>query len=291
MVEAVEVLDGETVGSTDMLRRLRWWIRRAIYAIPMPPDEPREWHGLDVPGRPLRIVRFGDCSWRETDLGHQTGTRPGYPLVLAELLAERGVAMQFTDVYVASVAELPSDAEGLTRHLHLDGPPDVVILQPALGHATRVLLPVNAEINRLRRLVAHWVGRAAGPLYAMLHPIARRFGRYASPYPGPGGIDPFLSAVRSTWPNAHAVALGPPARPRRNGWADPEQLERVWAQVAEHARAFDVDTLDVRDGVEATAQRLGDAAVFGANACDLRRPGHEAVGHEVLAWLAQERLV
>src|SRR4051812_12088272 len=136
---------------------------RAIARLPVPADEPRRWSGLGSSEglTPLRVVRFGDCSWRETDLAHQTGTRAGFPLVLAERLAACGVELRFTDVYVPSVGSLPRDAPGLCAFLRFAGAPDVVLLQPALAHATRALLPSTVVVNRLRRFGAHRIGRLA----------------------------------------------------------------------------------------------------------------------------------
>ena len=259
-------------------------LNRVVRRLPVPADRPRRWSGLEGAEalEPLRMVRFGDCSWRETDLAHQTGLRPGFPLVLAERLAERGVGLRFTDVYVPSVAALPRDAEGLARFLRFEGVPDVVLLQPALAHATRALLPSTPALNRLRRFGAWRAGRLAGPGYATLHPLLRRFGRHVSPYEGGEHVSAFLDAVSAVWPSARVIALSPPVRPARDGWADPAELERVWNDVAAVCAARGVEVVDTRDELDALVARMGPRAVYAANACDLRRVGHEAVAGRLL---------
>lgn len=272
------------MAAASRLRSLPGRVLRRV--VPKPPDPPREWRGIDRPGfERARLVRFGDCSWREIDFGHGRGSRAGFPLAAAELLERRGVALSFGDVYTAGVEPLPARAEDMDRYVRLHGDPDFIVLQPALSHAIRSIFTPRDEWNRVRDLA----GRRAGPLarlgYVVIQPALRRFGSLPGPFPGTAPVEAFIRAARERWPDVEIVAVSP-WRPLHDGWVDPAQLEAVWREVAECCRREGVEVIDCADAVDRARSEHGTRAVNGANGYDLRRAGHEAVGALLAEWIA-----
>lgn len=266
--------------------------RAVMRVVPPPDDAPRRWPGiLDAGLEPLRVARYGDCTWREVDGGHGRGRRPGYPLAAAEQLARHGIGMRFSDVWVPSYGHLPRTREELVRHLSLGGDPDAVLVQLGHSHATRALLPTSAPWIRLRELGAHRPPRLARAMYAASDPLLRRFGRVLYPEP-PDGSDclaAFFALVRGTWPRARVLVMAPPSVPLRPGYCDPVLSEQAWRTAIAAARAAGVDTLDLRPEVGELQRRLGRWRVTGANGVDTRRPGSELVGRRLAEWLLAAR--
>lgn len=260
--------------------------------VPRPADIPRPWRGIDVEGaeRTFRFLRYGDCGWRENNRGHSLGQRAGYPLVMAERLAESGISTSFSDVYLGPATRLPETGEELTRFVKLDGPPDIVLLECCSAHAVRSVIPLRKPwYNDLRINVGDRSGALARPVYPFVHWATRHFGRIVDPFPGTDRHARFFELVRAQWPDATLLMMSPLCRIWTDGFLDAAEQMHVWHQIDALCEEMGVQVVDTRDTIDSLRATLGVRAVNAFNGYDLRRPGHEAVA-DLLMPHAAERL-
>jgi hypothetical protein len=193
----------------------------------------------------VRVAHFGDCGWREMAHSHGVHTGPGYPLVMAEVLAEDGVGMEFSSWVVHELEWLPR-YEDLDVHLRLTGDPDVVLVQLGAMHTRLIVLPDSPEMLRLRARIGRAFGRHVFAAHRPIPWVLGAFGRFSHPYEGPAPIVPFLRAVRDRWPQARIVVVLPWLRmiavERQRA-----VLARVRADWREAAEATAVEWLDVEE--------------------------------------------
>lgn len=269
-------------------RAIRTRLSRAVLqALPRPDDAARRFQGLDRPDlRQLSMARFGDCGWREFDLVHGRGIGAGYPRIAAELLADQGVGLRFADVYTSGISKLPQTPAELGRNVRLPADPNLVVLQAAVAHATRTLLPATPVLSRLRELGSHAPPTVARAFYRAAQPTLRRFGDVLLPLPPDAAtrIDRFFASVRERWPAAHIVGIGPP-RPLVDGCMDGTALAEAERVIAERCEANRVALLQSHDDIASLAARLGAHAVYGGNGFDLRRPAHEVIAAMLVRWI------
>jgi hypothetical protein len=257
---------------------------RAIMGRTPAHDPGRRWPGTAAPGAPaLRVLHVGDCGFREMELGHDMTAPAGYPRVAAELLRERdGIDIAFGHYFAPGFEALP-DMASLERHMHLDGEPDVVLIQTGGSYARKVVLPHGHAIHRLRADGNRRVGRLAYPVHALLRQWVRFAGRYASPYPGTEALERFLMQLRETWPHAELVVMVP--FPRSHNY-------RRQLQIARRTEA-DMKAAATRCG--ATILDAGPALGFArslrcANAYNLNARGSKVVGELLADWISEDAL-
>jgi hypothetical protein len=213
------------------------------------------------------------------EFGHDMAARPGFPLVAAELLKEHeGIGVVFGHYFATGFEYLP-DMASLERHMHLDGEPDVVIVQTGGSYARKVVLPHTRPIHRLRADA----NRRAGRLAYLSHPLIRQWvrfaGRYASPYPGTEDFERFLLQLRQSWPAAKLVVI--PPFPRSHNYRRQLRIaERTDRDMKAAARRCGVPVLDA-------AGALGfDRSLRCANAYNLNGRGSRVVGELLADWIA-----
>jgi hypothetical protein len=265
-------------------------LRAAGRRLPKPPDPPRAWRGVLDPGlEPLRIARYGDCSWREIEGWHGRGVRAGYPRVAAERLRERGLGVRFADVFAGGVHELPQDSGALVRHLHLDGEPDVVLLQVGGLHGLRMAMPPWPEWMRLRELAGRRTGALARPGYGVVHPLMRRFGDVIAPYEDDAPLERFVGAVRERWPGLPLVAVSPwPVC--TDGLFSRDAVAYAWERIEAVYLRLGVPYVDPRPALADACARDGTPAVFSWSGYDMRAGGHRIAGDLLAGWIERELL-
>jgi hypothetical protein len=245
----------------------------------MPSHDPGRCWQLAAPGPALKLLHVGDCGFRQMEFGHDMASRPGFPMVAAELLREReGIGMVFGHYFATGFEYLP-DMASLERHMHLDGEPDVVTIQTGGSYARKVVLPHTRPIHRLRADA----NRRAGRLAYVSHPLIRQWvrvaGRYASPYSGTEDFERFLLQLRQAWPDAKLVVI--PPFPRSHNYRGQLRIaERTDREMKAAARRCGVPVLDAGDA-------LGfDRSLRCANAYNLNARGSRVVGELLADWLA-----
>jgi hypothetical protein len=262
---------------------------RALYHLVlgrMPSHDPgRSWRGNAVPGkRVVKVLHVGDCGFRRMELGHDMTAPPGYPLVAAELLREReGVGLAFGHYFAVGYEDLP-DMAPLERHMHLEGEPDVVIVQTGGSYARKVVLPHLRPIHRLRADANRRVGRLAYPAHALIRQWVRVAGRYASPYPGVEDFERFLLQLRSAWPEAKLLVV--PPFPRSHNYREQLRIaERTDLEMKAAATRYGAAVLDAADA-------LGfNRSLRCANAYNLNAHGSAVVGELLATWITEQVLV
>jgi hypothetical protein len=276
---------GGTEPATSPLRRIGRTLYRAALGEPPAADLGRGWRGNAVEGeRSLRLLHVGDCGFRRMELGHDMTAPPGYPLVAAERLLEReGIGVEFGHYFAIGFEDLP-DMERLVRHMHLPAPPDVVVVQLGGSYARKVVLPHKKPIHRLRADGNRRAGRFIYVAHRLIRQWVRFAGRYASPYPGPEGLERFLMQIKEAWPQAAIVVM--PPFPRSHNY---RRMLRIAARTDADAKAA-----AARCGVAVldTAGVLGhDPKLRCANAYNLNGRGAELVGELLADWIAANALV
>lgn len=251
----------------------------------MPAHDPgRLWRGTAEPGeRALKLLHVGDCGFRRMEFGHDMAAPPGYTLVAAELLREReGIGLAFGHYFVTGFEYLP-DMASLERHMHLDGEPDVVIIQTGGSYARKVVLPHLRPIHRLRADANRRIGRLAYPAHALIRQWVRIAGRYASPYPGTEAFERFLLQLRRAWPHAQLLVI--PPFPRSHNYRGQLRIAaRTDADMKAAAARCEAAVLDASDV-------LGfDRSLRCANAYNLNARGSKVVGELLAGWLAENAL-
>lgn len=280
--EGSDNANGAVPSGTALARAMHRVLERAI---PRVEDPPLAWRGIDDPGlSPLRVVRYGDCSWREVVGAHQLGERPGYPLVVAERLREHGIGMRFTNHHVTPAEALPVDGPGVRKHLRSGERPDLVWIQVGCAYAIRSMLPVETYSNRVRLRINGRLGSAGGTVHsAITAPALRRFGRYAYEFPGwpavQARIEEFIRLIRRSFPGA-SVALLFPWGASSDGWMNPNRLEAVGSVLGDVCENCDVLAVDAR--AQLRDAELRGVAVRASNGYDLTRAGHEVVTDAIL---------
>jgi hypothetical protein len=242
-----------------------------------PPDPARGWRGaVNDPGAARRMAVFGDCSWRAMEAAHGTHTPPGYPRAMAERLAQDGPGLQVGFGIYGWYELLPQTAEELVRHLKLDGPPDLVVVQLGAIYGLRRVLPDNNRLDRLRGAVARALGPLAIHVSRITRPVGQRLGSSASEYHGPARLESFLALARATWPEARIVLMAP--FPRRIASPQVRAIgARIHREQAAAAAGAGVDFLDCGPALQAAQARTN-----GANGYNLNSAGSEIVAGELL---------
>ncbi|HET8673567.1 MAG TPA: hypothetical protein VFL87_08025, partial [Thermoleophilaceae bacterium] len=204
----------------------------------------------------------------------------GFPAVAAERLLAAGIGMEFAHYFAVTFEHLP-DVATLRRRVHLDGTPDVIVVQLGATYARRVILPDTPAIMRLRVDIARRLGRGTFAWYRVLRPIVRRVGRHKARYPGAAPLERFLNDVREEWPEADVVVLQPFERTHPY----PSQLsisERTRRDLHDACRVAGLAELDLR------AVLGTDPALRGANGYNLNARGSELVGEALARWILDE---
>jgi hypothetical protein len=260
-------------------------LRAAVRAVAGPPvpDLALSWRGTapPLPGGPLlRIAHYGDCGWREMPYSHGVHTRPGYPLVLADRLAQAGAGLEFSSVVANRFDHLPGGEE-LDVHLRLSGPPDVVLVQLGGLYPRLVLIPDRPLILRLRARIARRLGPLVFAAYRALRPFVIAAGRFSVPYGGPEPLVGFLHAARARWPDARVVVM--PPFPRSSGARRQLAIEH---RVAEDVRAAATGIAGVELLKVADLLPRRERGLRCANAYNLSARGGERIGHRLADFLA-----
>lgn len=247
-------------------------------------DPGRRWPGTAAEGAPaLKLMHVGDCGFRQMELGHDMVAPAGYPRVAAQLLRERdGIDVAFGHYFAPGFEALP-DMASLKRHMHLDGDPDLVLVQTGGSYARKVVLPHRHAIHRLRADGNRRIGRLAYPVHALLRQWVRVVGRYASPYPGTEALERFLMQLREEWPEATLVVM--PPFPRSHNYRKQLRIaDRTDADIKAAAARCGAAVLDA-------GEALGfDRSLRCANAYNLNARGSRVVGELLAEWISEHAL-
>jgi hypothetical protein len=259
-------------------------IYRALLGQPPMRDLGRTWRGTATLGLPtLKLLHVGDCGFRRMELGHDMTAPPGYPLVAAQRLLDEGVGMEFGHYFAVCLEDMP-DMQRLQRHMHLDGEPDVVVIQLGGSAARKVVLPHKKGIHRLRADGNRRVGRLAYLAHAFLrHVVVRTFGRYPTKHPGTVELERFILELRTTWPAAQVIVM--PPFPRSHNYPKQRRIaERIDADLKAAAARCGAAVID-------TAPALGfDPSLRCANAYNLNGKGAAVVGSLLGDWIVENVL-
>jgi hypothetical protein len=263
-----------------LVRRIARFGYRALLGQPPECDQGRTWRGTASEDLPtLKLLHVGDCGFRRMELGHDMSAPPGYPLVAAERLLDHGVGMAFGHYFAIGFEDLP-DQRRLVRHMHLDGVPDVVLVQLGGSYARKVVLPHKKPIHRLRADGNRRAGRLIYLAHRLLRQWVRITGSYKTPYPGTMQLERFLMQVREAWPAARVVVI--PPFPRSHNYRKQLRIaERTDADMKAAAERCGVHVLDAGDV-------LGlDPSLRCANAYNLNGKGAKVVGDLLGHWLLE----
>jgi hypothetical protein len=260
------------------LRRVARFGYRALLGQPPECDLGRTWPGTAREDMPtLKLLHVGDCGFRRMELGHDMTAPPGYPLVAAERLLDHGVGMAFGHYFAIGFEDLP-DQKRLVKHMHLDGEPDVVIVQLGGSYARKVVLPHKKPIHRLRADGNRRAGRLIYIVHRLLRQWVRIAGSYRTGYPGTVELERFLMQLKEAWPAARIVLM--PPFPRSHNYRKQLAIaRRTDADMKAAAERCGVHVLD-------TAGVLGyDPSLRCANAYNLNGEGAQVVGDLLGDWL------
>jgi hypothetical protein len=249
-----------------------------------PPDPGHAYRGTATTDRvDLRVVRYGGCEFRSMPVAHTLASQAGYPRHLGNLLAARGMLMEFSNIFVNALEYLPRTADGLREHVKLTGEPDVVLVQVGTHYSYRTILGVGLRRSIVRDMVGRALGRHVFAAYRMANPIFRHIGRHYLPYHGPARLREFLELVRRECPDAHVVVLGlfPPFA---DGAFSPTTQSAVSRELLEEAERVGVDTIDMEEVVPRTP------AVYCSNGAQLNEQGSRLVAEAILGWLVRRGL-
>jgi hypothetical protein len=179
--------------------------------------------------------------------------------------------------------ELP-DMVRLQRHMHLDGEPDVIVIQLGGSPARKVVLPHKKAIHRLRADGNRRVGRFAYLAHGFLrHVVVRTFGRYPTKHPGTVELERFVLELRATWPAARIVVM-PPFLRSHNYRKQLRIAERIDADIKAAAVRCGASVID-------TAPVLGfDPSLRCANSYNLNGKGAAVVGSLLGDWIVENAL-
>jgi len=243
------------------------------------PDDPmKAWRGTaENDQHALSVLHVGDCGVRRMDGAHDLLGQPGYPVVTAHELLRRGIPVEFSHYFCVSFEDLPEVAR-LQGHLLLSGQPDVVLVQIGAAYTRKIILPDRARVHQLRDELARHAPGLVVPLYGLLRPCLRGFGRHSASYRGSGGLKRFIDEVRAMWPAVHVVLVTPFRR--SPGYASGEPVaRRIEKDLLMLARLPGVSVFDA-NGVLGRDPRL--RCVTGYN---LNGRGCELVGMELAGWI------
>jgi lysophospholipase L1-like esterase len=271
---------GGSAPAPSFARRLARFGYRALLGQPPACDLGRTWPGTASPDlRTLKVLHVGDCGFRRMELGHDMTAPAGYPLAAAERLLDHGIGMAFGHYFAIGFEDLP-DQKRLVRHMHLDGEPDVVVVQLGGSYARKVVLPHKKAIHRLRADGNRRTGRLIYLVHRLLRQWVRIAGSYKTAYPGTMELERFLMQVKAAWPAAE-VAVMPPF-PRSHNYRKQRRLaERTDMDVKAAAERCGVAVLD-------TSGVLGhDPTLRCANAYNLNGKGAQLVGDLLCDWLLE----
>lgn len=243
-----------------------------------PPDPTRGWRGIVVDaGSARRMAIYGDCSWRAMEAAHGTHTPPGYPLVMADRLAQDGPGLEVGFGIYGWYEGLPRTQAGLIEHLKLSGPPELVVVQLGAIYGLRRVLSDNNGLDRLRGAVARALGPLAIPISRLTRPVGQRVGGNVRAYPGTAPLETFLALARTTWPQARIVLMAP--FPRHIAIPRVRAIEtRVHAEQLAAARRAGIEFLDMGPSLLAARERT-----TGANGYNLNAAGSRIVADALLA--------
>jgi hypothetical protein len=164
--------------------------------------------------------------------------------------------------------------------MHLDGVPDVVVVQLGGSYARKVILPHKKPIHRLRADGNRRAGRYIYIAHWLIRQWVRIVGHYPKSYPGPEPLERFLMQIREAWPAARIVVM--PPYPRAHNYRKQLRLAgRTDADVKAAAQRCGVPILDA-------AEALGyDPSLRCANVYNLNGRGCQVVGDLVADWIRQ----
>jgi hypothetical protein len=219
---------------------------------------------------------YGDCSWRAMEAAHGTHTPPGYPLAMAERLAEGGSGLEVGFGIFGWYEALPQTERGLTKHLKLTGPPDLVVVQLGAIYGLRRVLADGNRLDKVRAAVARALGPLAIPVSRMTRPMGQRVGTPVRDYPGTAPLEAFLALARTTWPQARIVVMAP--FPRHIASPKVRAMEaRVHDEQLAAAQRAGVEFVDCAPALLASAERT-----TGANGYNLNTTGSRIVAERLL---------
>jgi hypothetical protein len=280
---STRVTSGGPAPAPALLRRIARFGYRALLGQPPECDQGRAWPGTAGEGLPaLKLLHVGDCGFRRMEFGHDMTAPPGYPLVAAQHLLEEGVGMEFGHYFAIGFEDLP-DQQRLVKHMHLDGEPDVVIVQLGGSYARKVVLPHKKAIHRLRADGNRRAGRLIYPVHRLLRQWVRLTGSYKTAYPGTMELERFLMQVKEAWPAAQIVVM--PPFPRSHNY-------RKQLVIAERT---DTDMKAAAERCGASVLDASGALGYGpslrcANAYNLNGEGAKLVGDLLGDWLIEHAL-
>jgi hypothetical protein len=164
--------------------------------------------------------------------------------------------------------------------MHLDGEPDVVVIQLGGSYARKVVLPHKKPIHRLRADGNRRAGRLIYPVHRLLRQWVRVAGGYKTAYPGTMELERFLMQVQEAWPSTQVVVI--PPFPRSHNYRKQLRIaERTDADMKAAAERCGVAVLD-------TGEALGyDHSLRCANAYNLNGKGANVVGELLGDWLVE----
>jgi len=266
-----------------LLRRVARFGYRALLGQPPECDFGRTWPGTASDGQPtLRLLHVGDCGFRRMEFGHDMTAPPGYPLVAAERLLEHGIGTAFGHYFAIGFEDLPDQAR-LVRHMHLDGEPDVVIVQLGGMYARKVVLPHKKAIHRLRADGNRRAGRLIYLVHRLLRQWVRIAGSYKTHYPGTMELERFLMQLKEAWPAAQIVVI--PPFPRSHNYRKQLRIaERTDGDVRAAAERCGVHVLDASGALD------HDPSLRCANAYNLNGKGAQVVGDLLGEWLLENAM-
>jgi hypothetical protein len=245
-----------------------------------PPNIAPSWRGTAEDGdADLRVLRFGGCDFRAMPLAHTVASEAGFPRHLAELLADRGQRMEFSNIFTAELEALPKTPEAVRQHVKLTGPPDVVLVQIAANYSYRTILGFGRRRNIVRDRVGLALGRHVFLGYKVATPFFRRLGRHHLDTAGARVLArDFLKLVRAEWPDARLIVLGLFPVFTDGAW-NPAVQNLLSDEIREEAEALGLEYMSM-EGVVPQTQ-----AAYCANGSMLSDEGSRAVAEALLSRL------
>jgi hypothetical protein len=227
-------------------------------------------------------VLYADCSWREMNQSHGPHNPPGYPLVMANRLVERGFGLEISVVTQQDVPGLPGSREQLLQHVRLSGEPHAVLVQVGAVYGERKAFPRGPRVDPIRWDIARRFGPHIFAVSRFVRPTVLRFGLPIIAYHGCAELDRFLGLLREVWPAAARGVIPPfpkrfiPSRTRR-------LVDGVHRDMALTCRRRESAYLDCSQVLEAS-----DREVRCANGYNLNRHGSELVGDRLAEWMLEQ---
>ncbi|MFT4034639.1 MAG: hypothetical protein QM679_03575 [Patulibacter sp.] len=171
-------------------------------------EMPRDQAALWVLERPdeddvpyLDVLRFGACDFRETAHAHTTAAPVGWPRYMAEDLAGAGVQLAFQNLFVWHFEDFPDAQTTLKRRRRRRGRPDLIVIQTGGYPTLRHVFGFNIWSFLARENLGRRLGPLMRPIWRVIDPLLRVFGRPAPWHPPEPGLREFVAMVRQIWPD------------------------------------------------------------------------------------------